>query len=72
MIDDKEFEYSIVVKQHYQHKHRYCGYGFVTGTKQDGIYESASRIKMIKTKEQMIEAMTYRIKAMVNGEVESE
>lgn len=64
MHDDKEFEYSIMVRQHYKHKHRYCGYGFVTGIKQDGIYESASKIKMIKTKKEMIDEMTRKFQLM--------
>lgn len=67
-MDHKDFEYSIMIRQH----RRTNGGKYLMGIKQDGIDESAKNLKLIATKKQIIEAMAYRIKVMINNEMEEE
>lgn len=64
---ERDQEYSIVVKQHFQHVHKIVGYHIMIGTKQDGIYESAKMIKGYPTKKQASDAfngLVYRMKTL--------
>lgn len=61
---NKEDGYSIVVIQHFKHKRKSCGYGFLVAAKLDGIYESMRVIQPCTEKQEAIVEMTKRIKAM--------
>ena len=67
---NKEDGYSITVRQHYRHSHRYCGYGILIGIKLDGINESMTKTMMYTTKKKSVEVMTQKIVAMVGTVLE--
>jgi hypothetical protein len=53
--------YSIVVNKHYQKAHKYVGFAFLIGIKEDGIDESTRGQKLYKTKKEARERFIERI-----------
>lgn len=64
MYDHKDFEYSIVVKQHYKHKRKGCGHGILVSIRLEGVYEDTRNVVMFKEKKEAIYDMSERIRRM--------